>query len=65
MSKGDDVRVLSDEQVATLARISGIDIGSEELHEVALRLSLMLDAIERVSDEGIAHADADQVGEQR
>ena len=58
MSKGDFVRVLSDEHVATLARISGIEVGGEELHEVALRLSVMLDAIERVSDEGIAHAEA-------
>jgi Asp-tRNA(Asn)/Glu-tRNA(Gln) amidotransferase C subunit len=65
MSKGEGVRVLSDAEVATLAHISGIEIGSEELHEVALRLSVMLDAIERVHDDGIDDADADQVGAQR
>jgi hypothetical protein len=63
MSKGDGVRVLSDDEVATLARISGIEVGSEELHEVALRLSVMLDAIGRVRDEGIDDADADQAGQ--
>ena len=62
MSKGDGVRVLRDEEVATLARISGVDIGIDELHEVALRLSVMLDAIARVRDEGIDDADADQAG---
>ena len=56
------MRVWSDEEVATLARISGVVIDSDELHEVALRLSVMLDAIERVRDEGIADADADQAG---
>ena len=63
MSKGDGVRVWSDEEVATLARVSGVEIGNDELHEVALRLSVMVDAIERVRDEGIAEADADQAGE--
>ena len=62
MSKGDGVRVLSDDEVATLARVSGIEIGSDEVHEVALRLSVMLDAIGRVRDEGIDGADADQIG---
>ena len=57
------MRVWSDEEVATLARVSGVEIGSDELHEVALRLSVMLDAIERVRDEGIADADADQAGQ--
>lgn len=47
------MRGLTDEDVATLARASGLQIGDEELHEVALRLNVMLDAIDRVADQPV------------
>ena len=53
---------LSDADVAELASVLGVALPPDELHEVALRLCVVVDAVRRIDELGIDSADADPIG---
>ena len=58
----DELVVLDAVDVRALAAAAGVDVPDEDLLEVRLRLSVLLDAMRRVDDAGLDEADPDPLG---
>ena len=60
--RSDDIEVLAPDEVRAHARAAGVDVPEEDLLEVRLRLSVLLDAMARVSDARVDDGDPDPLG---
>lgn len=56
------MRIIGDDDVASLARAAGVELAADDVREVALRLSVLLDAMARVGEDGIDDVDPDPLG---
>jgi hypothetical protein len=58
----DSIHEFPEADVSALARAAGVEVPADDMLEVRLRLSVLLDAMNRVDDENTDDADPDPLG---